>query len=96
MIISRAFIDNGSTLSVCPATTLSISVKDSMIRPNRMMIQAFDGTKTSVCGEIDLKILVGPYEFEVSFVVVNILTIFNLLLGWPWIRSAGAVPSSLL
>lgn len=37
MIISRAFIDNGSTLSVCPATTLSISVKDSMIRPNRMM-----------------------------------------------------------
>lgn len=30
------------------------------------MVWAFDGIKTSTCGEIDLKI--GPCEFEVSFV----------------------------
>lgn len=42
-----------------------------------MIVRAFDGTKTCACGEIDLKILVGPCEFELSFVVVEI--IFNLL-----------------
>lgn len=43
-------------------------------------MRAFDGTKISTCDKIDLNILIGPCEFEVSFVVVDIPTIFNLLL----------------
>lgn len=45
----------------------------------------FDGTNMSTCGEIVLKILIGPCKFKVSFVVVNIPTVFNLLLRRPWI-----------
>lgn len=56
---------------------------------------AFDGTKTSACGEIDLKVLIGPCEFEISFVVVHIPVVFNVLLGRPWIHSVGAISSSL-
>lgn len=51
---------------------------------NGMMVRAFDGTKTSSLGEIDLKMLNGPCEFEVSFVVVDVLDIFNLLQGRLW------------
>lgn len=40
-----------------------------------MMVRAFDGTKTLACTEIDLKVLVGPWEFEISFVVINILVV---------------------
>lgn len=81
MIISRVLITNRSALNVCPPRILSrIDVEEPMIRPDRMMVRAFHGTKTLACGEIDLTILVGPCEFEVSFVIVNILTIFNLLL----------------
>lgn len=82
MIISRVLIDNGSALNVCPAMTLNrIGIEDSLILLNGMMVCAFDGTKTSDYGEIDLKILVDPYEFEVSFVVMDIPAVFNLLFG---------------
>lgn len=62
---------------------------------NRMMVRALDGIKTSTCEAIDLKILVGPCEFKVSLVIVDILAVFNLLLCQPWVHSAWVVPSSL-
>lgn len=37
-----------------------------------MMVRAFGGTKNLACGEINLKVLIGPSEFEISFVVVDI------------------------
>lgn len=84
MIISWVLIDNSSTLNVCPMLTLSrIGIDDSLVRPNGIMVRAFDGTKTSAYGEIDLKVLVGPCEFGVSLVVMDVPTIFNVLLGHP-------------
>lgn len=58
-----------------------IGIKGSMIRSNGMKVQAFDLTKTYACGEIDLNILAGTCEVEVYFAVVDISTVFNLLLG---------------
>lgn len=82
MINSRVFTDNGSATNVCPAITLSrIDVGDSIICPNEMTVQAFEGTKTSACGEVDLKILVGQCEFEVPFIILDISVVYKLLLG---------------
>lgn len=76
--------------------TLSrISIEDSVIRSNGMMVQAFDGTKKSACGEVYLKVLVGPCISEVPFIAVDIPTIFNLLLARPWISLIGAISSTL-
>lgn len=80
----------------CPTLTLScIGTDDSTIRPNGMMVKAFDETKTSACGEIDPKVLIGPCEFDIPFIVDHILVVFNLLQGCPKIHTAGATPSSL-
>ncbi|PKI72453.1 hypothetical protein CRG98_007153 [Punica granatum] len=38
---------------------------------------------------------VGPCSFSITFQVLDIPNAFSLLLGRPWIHSAGAVPSSL-
>lgn len=58
MIISRILIDNGSRLNFCLAMTLRIiHVEDSIISLSGMMVRAFNGTNTSTCGEVDLKIL---------------------------------------
>lgn len=82
MIISRVLIDNEAPLNVCPTMTLSrIGVEDSMIRPKGMIVHAFDDTKTFICDKIDLKILFSPSEFEVPFVVIDIVVVFNLLIG---------------
>ena len=37
----------------------------------------------------------GQSFFKVIFQILRILVSFNLLLGRPWIHSAGAIPSSL-
>lgn len=80
----RVLIENGSTLNVFLAMTLGkSSVEDSVIYPKGMMVHAFYGTKMSSYREIDLKILIGPCDFEVSFVDVDILSAFNLFLGRP-------------
>ncbi|PKI41508.1 hypothetical protein CRG98_038110, partial [Punica granatum] len=52
----------------------------------RVMID--NGSALNVCP-------VGPCSFRVTFQVLNIPNAFSLLLGRPWIHSAGAVPSSL-
>lgn len=72
-----------------------IDIEDSIIGLNGMMVQAFDNTKTSACEEVDFKILMGPCELEVSFSFVDIPTVFNLLLGRPWIHATGVIPSTL-
>ncbi|PKI68912.1 hypothetical protein CRG98_010705 [Punica granatum] len=95
-IIGRVMIDNGSALNVCPVTTLKqMNVDLNRVRPSKTTVRAFDGSCREVNGEIDLLIDVGPCSFSITFQVLDIPNAFNLLLGRPWIHSAGAVSSSL-
>ncbi|PKI37560.1 hypothetical protein CRG98_042051 [Punica granatum] len=89
-------IDNGSSLNVCPVTTLKQTNVDlNRIRPSKTAVRAFDGSRREVNGEIDLLIDISPCSFSVTFQVLDIPNAFSLLLGRPWIHSAGAIPSSL-
>ncbi|PKI74786.1 hypothetical protein CRG98_004804 [Punica granatum] len=95
-IIGRVIMDNGSALNVCPISMLKqMNVDFNRIRPSKIAVRAFDGSRREVNGEIDLVIEVGSYSFAVTFQVLDIPNAFSLLLGWPWIHAAGAVPSSL-
>ncbi|PKI63050.1 hypothetical protein CRG98_016574 [Punica granatum] len=95
-IVGRVMIDNGSALNVCPVTTLKqMNVDLNRVRPSKTTVRAFDGSWREVNGEIDLLIEVDPCSFSVTFQVFDIPNAFSLLLGRPWIHSAGAVPSSL-
>ena len=46
-------------------------------------------------GTLTLELMIGPVVFQVLFQILRIHVSFNLLLGHPWIHSAGAIPSSL-
>ena len=95
-IISRVLIDNGSSLNVCPLATLHLlGIDITQVKPSATTVRAFDGSTREIAGEIDLEIEVGPQAFIISFQVLDIPRSFNLLLGRPWIHSAGAIPSSL-
>ncbi|PKI18341.1 hypothetical protein CRG98_049385, partial [Punica granatum] len=72
-----------------------MNVDLNRIRPSKTAVRAFDGSQREVNGEIDLWINVGPCPFSITFQVLDIPNAFSLLLGRPWIHSAGAVPSSL-
>lgn len=78
VIITRVLIDNGSTLNVYSLEKLErLGVKYSMIRLDGRMSRAFGGGQTVALGEIYLKALIGPYEFEASFIVIDIPSVYN-------------------
>ncbi|CAN1239913.1 hypothetical protein LINGRAPRIM_LOCUS2534 [Linum grandiflorum] len=95
-MIALCLIDNGSSLNVMPKSTLNkLPIDDSYLKPSFTVVRAFDGTKRKVIGEISLPIQVGPKVFEVDFHVMDINPAYSLLLGRPWLHTAGVVPSSL-
>ena len=95
-MIARCLVNNGSSLNVMPKSTLNkLPIDDSYLKPSFTVVRAFDGTKRKVIGEISLPIQVGPKVFQVDFHVMDINPAYSLLLGRPWLHTAGAVPSSL-
>ncbi|GAU49857.1 hypothetical protein TSUD_374390 [Trifolium subterraneum] len=94
--LSNVLVDNGSSLNVMSKTTLDkLAYRGAPLRPSALIVKAFDGSRKSVIGEIDLPISVGPYEFQITFQVMDIRASYSCLLGRPWIHEAGAVTSTL-
>ncbi|PKI67346.1 hypothetical protein CRG98_012295 [Punica granatum] len=77
------------------STLKQMNVDMSRIRASKTTIQAFDGSRREVNGEIDLLIDVGSCSFSVTFQILKIPNAFSLLLGRPWIHVARAILSSL-
>ncbi|XP_075078566.1 uncharacterized protein LOC142164571 [Nicotiana tabacum] len=94
--VKRVMLDGGSGVDICPLSTLQrMEIETERIRPNNICVRAFDGIKRETIGEIDLILTIGPVDFEVTFLVLDMDTSYNFLLGRPWIHAAGVVPSTL-
>ncbi|KAI5431515.1 hypothetical protein KIW84_035629 [Lathyrus oleraceus] len=94
--MSNVLVDTGSSLNVLPKTTLSrLSYQGPPMRQNGVVVKAFDGSRKTVIGEVDLPIKIGPSDFQVTFQVMDIHPSYSCLLGRPWIHEAGAVTSTL-
>ena len=95
-VMAKVLIDNGSSLNMMPKSTLEkLPFNASHLRPSTMIVQAFNGSRREVRGEIDLSIQVGPHTCKVTFQVININPAYSCLLGRPWIHSLGVVPLTL-
>jgi hypothetical protein len=55
----------------------------------------FDNTCREVMREVDLKMTIGPAEFEVTFQVIDNKTTFNLILRRPWLHAHKIIASNL-
>ena len=93
-------LDNGSTLNVCPlAIDIALGYGLVDFEPSTQTVRAYDNTRREVMGEVmgtlTLELMIGLVFFQVLFQILRILVSFNLLLGHPWIHSAGVIPSSL-
>ena len=89
-------LDNGSALNVCTlATAIPLGYGPTNFEPSTQTVRAYDSTRREVMGTLTLELMIGPIVFQVMFQILRIPVSFNLLLGCPWIHSAGAIPSSL-
>ncbi|XP_058764798.1 uncharacterized protein LOC131638262 [Vicia villosa] len=95
-MLSRVLVDNVSSLNVLPKSSLMrLDYSGVEIRPSELTVRAFEGSKRSVFGVVDLPIMIGPQLFTVTFFVMDIHPSYSCLLGRPWIHAAGAVTSTL-
>ncbi|XP_069154398.1 uncharacterized protein [Solanum lycopersicum] len=95
-IVNRVLVDDGSGLNICPLSTLKQLRFDlGKLEKNQVNVRAFDGVQRETLGAVNLTIQMGPAEFEAKFQVLDIDTSYNLLLGRPFIHTAGAGTSTL-
>ncbi|XP_070004464.1 uncharacterized protein [Nicotiana sylvestris] len=94
--ITRILVDEGSSLNICPLVMLKTLGKGlHEIKEGAINIKAFNGSQRATIGEISLCFQMGPTLFDVEFQVIHVPASYNLLLGRPWIHSAGAMASTL-
>ncbi|XP_025985529.2 uncharacterized protein [Glycine max] len=94
--LSNVLVDTGSSLNVMAKSTLDqLSYRGPPMRRSGVVVKAFDGSRKSVIGEVDLPITIGPFVFQITFQVMDIQAAYSCLLGRPWIHGAGAVTSTL-
>ena len=56
-LLSRVFIDNGSTLNIYPLNTLmKLGLLDARQRSSATIIKGFDGARRELMGEVDLEL----------------------------------------
>lgn len=95
-ILSRVLVDTWSSLNVMPKTTLIKLMMDGVsMKPNALIVKAFDGSRQDVIGEVDPPINISPHTFSINFQVMKNHPAYNCLLGSPWIHVAGEVTSTL-
>ncbi|XP_071924787.1 uncharacterized protein [Coffea arabica] len=95
-MLPKVLIDNGSALNICPWSTLEkLGLQDIKLRPSGTIVRCFDGAQREPIEEVDLVDEMGPAQFQIACQIMNFPSIYNILLGRPWIHKSGAVPSSL-
>ncbi|KAI5443647.1 hypothetical protein KIW84_012336 [Lathyrus oleraceus] len=88
--------DTGSKFNVLPKSTLSrLSYQSTPMRYIGVIVKAFDGSRKTVIGEMDLLVKIGPSDFQITFQVMDIHLAYSCLLRRPWIHEVGAVTSIL-
>ena len=94
--LSRVLVDTCSSLNVFPKySLLKIDYDGLLLRPSDLIVKAFDGSKRTVFGEVDLPIKIGPQVFKATFFIMDNNPSSCYLLGLPWIHGAGAVTSTM-
>ncbi|XP_070004208.1 uncharacterized protein [Nicotiana sylvestris] len=94
--ITRIQIDGGSSFNICPLVTfMTLGKRLHEIKDGAINVKAFDGSQRSTIGEISLCLQMRPTWFDIDFQVIDVSASYNLLLGQPWIQSAGVVTLTL-
>ena len=74
---------------------MKLKYQGTPMLPSAIIVKAFDGSRKSVIGEVNIPIHIGPHLFHITFQVMDIIPAYNYLLGRLWIHEAGVVTSTL-
>ncbi|XP_058216876.1 uncharacterized protein LOC131327758 [Rhododendron vialii] len=93
--ISRVLVDGGSAVNLLPKRALGIiGVRLSQLQPCHLVIQGFNQNEQHPMGKIKLRTKFGGIKEDTEFLVIDVDTSYNALLGRPWSHNHMAVPST--
>ena len=95
-VVNRLLVNDGSDLNICQLSRLrQLRFDFEKLEQIQVNVRAIDGVQRDTFGPVNLIIQMGPSEYSALFHVLDIDTSYNLLLGRPFIKMDGAVPSTL-
>ena len=63
--LAHVLVDTGSSLNVLPKNALDwLDCEGLTLNPSNIVVRAFDGSKRTVHGEVDIPIIVGTQTFD--------------------------------
>ena len=66
--LSNMMVDTGFSLNAQPKSTLSkLAYQGALMRFSGVVVKAFDGSRKTVIGEVDLPINIGLFLFQITF-----------------------------
>ncbi|XP_010513034.1 PREDICTED: uncharacterized protein LOC104788976 [Camelina sativa] len=93
--VTRILIDTGSSVNVIFRDVLAkMEIGERDIMPECHSLTGFDGDHLMSVGTITLPIFVAGIARYFRFAVIDKPTIYNVILGTPWIHKMKAVPST--
>ena len=92
--VRRVLIDNGSSCNILFFSALQAMVIDlESIARQTTILTGFIGESKTTMGEVTLPVYAEGINKQVRFLVVKVISGYNVILGKPWIHDMKAVPS---
>lgn len=83
-MLPRVLVDTESSLNVMRKGSLSkITIEGLVMKSSELIVRAFDGSRRTMIGEVDLPMKIGPHTFFITFFVIYIHSAYSCLLGRP-------------
>ena len=93
--IKRILVDNGSSTNVIFLSALKeMNIDETHIHRRSTVLVKFSGKQKFTLGDITLLVYAARVNLHITFIVLDSLSAYNVILGKPWIHDMRAVPST--
>ncbi|XP_013624649.1 PREDICTED: uncharacterized protein LOC106330779 [Brassica oleracea var. oleracea] len=95
-LVKRILVDNGSSSNIIFQTAYQdLRLEERVLTRKITPLIGFSGEVKQTAGEVTLLVYAKGINMSTKFLVVGSQSGYNMILGRPWIRDMGAVPSTL-
>ena len=94
--VKRILVDGGSAINIMPKSTMNdLGITIDGLSKSRMMIQGFNLEGQRAISMIRLELAINDLSTTSTFRVIDLKTLYKLLLEQPWLHKHGVVASTL-
>ena len=93
--MNRVLIDPSNAVNLLQLPAFEqMKLSLGMLNSARLILSGFNGTTTTTLGDVALPMKVGPVTQRVLFSIIEDLGPYNTIMGWTWLHSMKAIPST--